>query len=260
MTTAPHSAAGTAAASAVSAAPDPSMLVNVVFEALATRHAKLAEAEGRAVRYPPEVAPFAAIPHDPTAQDWRDLAALVHRTGGAALHREPGALRDAWAAGHRFDVRRLNVLLLSGAGLRAGAEDAADPEIRELTAGDVPAMRELAERTKPGPFGPRTIELGGYLGIRRGGTLVAMAGERFSAPDGKGRGWTEVSAVATDPAARGQGLATRLIRAVAARIRARGDEVFLHVVDTNAGAVALYERIGFSRLAAVEVAFLSPRR
>ena len=63
-----------------------------------------------------------------------------------------------------------------------------------------------------------------------------MAGERFSVP-----GWTEVSAVCTDPAFRGQGLATRLIRAVAARVR------------------ALYERIGFTRLATVVVAGLAPR-
>jgi hypothetical protein len=31
-------------------------------------------------------------------------------------------------------------------------------------------MLELAGRTKPGPFLPRTMELGSYLGIRRGGT------------------------------------------------------------------------------------------
>jgi ribosomal protein S18 acetylase RimI-like enzyme len=86
-----------------------------------------------------------------------------------------------------------------------------------------------------------------------------MAGERFSAP-ASDSGWTEVSAVCTDPAFRGQGLASRLIRAVAARIRARGDEVFLHVLDTNLGAIALYERMGFSRLATVEVTGLTPRR
>jgi hypothetical protein len=39
-------------------------------------------------------------------------------------------------------------------------------------------MLELARRTKPGPFLPRTVELGTYLGLRRGGALVAMAGER----------------------------------------------------------------------------------
>jgi ribosomal protein S18 acetylase RimI-like enzyme len=154
----------------------------------------------------------------------------------------------------------MNVAQFSGAGLRAGRADAAAPEITELGVDDVPAMSDLAGRTRPGPFGERTVELGGYLGVWRDGRLAAMAGERFSAPAGDGTGWTEVSAVCTDPAFRGQGLATRLVRAVAARIRARGDEVFLHVVETNTAAVALYERIGFSRLATIEVTRLTPQR
>jgi len=255
--------ADNAGAAAVSR-PETAMLQNVVFAALQGRHAKFAEGEGRALRYVDAVAPFAAVPDEPTEQDWRDLATLVHRTGGAALHREPGGLPATWAADHGVDLHRMNVLQLSGAGLAADAAHAADPEIRELTLDDVQAMLDLAERTKPGPFRERTIELGGYLGVWRGGVLAAMAGERFSArsdgSDGSDGGWTEVSAVCTDPAFRGEGLATRLMRAVAARIRARGDEVFLHVLDTNANAVALYERIGFSRLAAVEVTVLTPRR
>jgi ribosomal protein S18 acetylase RimI-like enzyme len=234
--------------------------VNVVFAALESRHARLAEGEGRVLRYPDAVAPFAAVPDDPTEQDWYDLATLVHRTGGAALHREPGALSGAWAARHRIAPHRMNVAQFSGAGLRADRADAVDPEITELGVDDVPAMSDLAGRTRPGPFGERTVELGGYLGIWRDGRLAAMAGERFSAPAGDGRGWTEVSAVCTDPAYRGQGLATRLVRAVAARIRARGDEVFLHVVGTNTAAMALYERIGFSRLATIEVTRLTPQR
>lgn len=242
-----------------SAAPEPSMLVNVVYAALASRHARFAEGEGRALRYPDTVAPFVGIPDDSNEQDWHDLATLVRRTGGAALHREPGALSDAWAADHHIDLHRMRVVQFSGAGLSADHADAADPEIRELTADDIPAMSDLTERTRPGPFRERTIELGGYLGIWREGVLAAMAGERFSAPAGDGRGWTEVSAVCTDPAFRGQGLATRLMRAVAARVRARGDELFLHVLDTNTGAIALYERIGFSRLATVEVTRLTSR-
>ena len=44
---------------------------------------------------------------------------------------------------------------------------------------DVPEMLALASVTQPGPFGPRTIELGDYIGIRERGLLVAMAGERM---------------------------------------------------------------------------------
>ena len=118
-------------------------------------------------------------------------------------------------------------------------EVAADPEAVPLGRADVPEMLGLVASTKPGPFLPRTFELGSYLGIRRGGRLVAMAGERLH-PEG----WTEISAVCTDEAWRGHGLATRLIRAVGAGIRDRGDLPFLHAVATNP-AIGLYEKLGF---------------
>jgi hypothetical protein len=48
---------------------------------------------------------------------------------------------------------------------------AAQPGARivALGVGDVPQMLALTSATQPGPFGPRTIELGHYIGIRRGG-------------------------------------------------------------------------------------------
>jgi predicted GNAT family acetyltransferase len=67
-----------------------------------------------------------------------------------------------------------------------------------------------------------------------------MAGGRLQPP-----GWTEISAVCTDPRFRGQGLASRLTLAVAAAIRARGDTPFLHVMAGNATAIRLYESLGF---------------
>ena len=68
-----------------------------------------------------------------------------------------------------------------------------------------------------------------------------MAGERLHPP-----GWTEISAVCTDVEHRGHGLATRLIRAVAAGIRARGETPFLHAAADNAAAVRLYDSLGFA--------------
>jgi predicted GNAT family acetyltransferase len=118
---------------------------------------------------------------------------------------------------------------------------APDPEAVRLTAADVPEMLDLVRRTEPGPFRPRTVELGTYLGLRRDGALIAMAGERMHPP-----GWTEISAVCTDPAFRRQGLATRLVRAVAAGIRARGETPFLHTGAGNTTAIRLYESIGFT--------------
>ena len=71
---------------------------------------------------------------------------------------------------------------------------------------NVAAMLALVELTQPGPFAPRTIELGRYLGVHDNGQLVAMAGERCRLP-----GYREVSAVCTHPDARGRGLADRLL-------------------------------------------------
>jgi predicted GNAT family acetyltransferase len=130
-----------------------------------------------------------------------------------------------------------------------------DPEAVVLTTDDVPEILDLVGRTQPGPFRKRTIEVGRYLGIRRDGGLVAMAGERLRVP-----GFTEISAICTDPAYQGQGLAARLTRAVAAGIRAEGDLPFLAVVATNTRAIRLYEHLGFTRRADVTFAgFRTPR-
>jgi predicted GNAT family acetyltransferase len=106
---------------------------------------------------------------------------------------------------------------------------------------DVPELLELTRRTQPGPFRPRTIELGSYLGVRRDGALVAMAGQRLHPP-----GWTEISAVCTHPDHRGQGLASALVRALGHEIRGRGERPFLHAAATNDTAIALYESLGFA--------------
>jgi predicted GNAT family acetyltransferase len=101
-------------------------------------------------------------------------------------------------------------------------------------------MLELTARTEPGPFLARTITLGGYVGIRRNGALVAMAGRRMHPP-----GWIEVSAICTDPSQRGRGLGRRVTAAVIRGIRADGAQPFLHVLQTNP-ARHLYESMGFT--------------
>lgn len=121
--------------------------------------------------------------------------------------------------------------------------------IRELTPADVPEMLALTKLTEPGPFRPRTIELGGYLGIRDSGSLVAMAGERLQIT-----GFTEVSAVCTHPEFRGRGYGNALVSAVASRIMRRGVTPILHVKADNITAVRLYERLGFKVRARLHLA------
>ncbi|WP_374700494.1 GNAT family N-acetyltransferase [Achromobacter ruhlandii] len=84
------------------------------------------------------------------------------------------------------------------------------------------------------------METGQYVGMRRRGRLVAMAGERMRLD-----GYVEISAVCVDASCRGQGLAGRLMDRLRRDIRLRGDTPFLHVRDNNAAAIALYQRLGF---------------
>ncbi|OIJ65344.1 GNAT family N-acetyltransferase [Streptomyces mangrovisoli] len=209
----------------------PHILDNPAWAALTGPHAHLAERLGRAARYPTDVSPFTALedPADPRA--WDDLAALV---GPGTVTPVTGvrSVPDGW----RIEESGEGVQLVDTA-LRA--EPA--PEAVWLGPADVPEILGLIALTRPGPFRPRTIELGAYLGIRERGRLIALAGERLRPP-----GWTEISAVCTHPDHRGRGLATRLVRAVAAGIRDRGDTPFLHAAASNTNAIRLYESIGFT--------------
>lgn len=122
---------------------------------------------------------------------------------------------------------------------------AGDVDILTLGVADVPDMMALTALTKPGPFSPRTHELGTFLGIRVGGELVAMAGERMKPAD-----YTEITAVCVHPSHRGHGYGQILLSAISRQIVARGEIPFLHVFTSNTSAIALYRRQGMETGAA----------
>ena len=68
-----------------------------------------------------------------------------------------------------------------------------------------------------------------------------------------------MSGVCTHPDQQGRGLARRLSELVVRRELARGETPFLHVVSTNARAIALYERMGFTTAREVAVRIVSRR-
>ena len=228
---------------------DPSVASHVLADptraALLGAHARFAESVGAVLRYDPEVSIFASLPPNPGEQDWRDAAKLLGPGGRLAVGGVTAEPPADWEK------------VLDLPGVQMVAEDVAaapEPEAVRLGPEDVPEMLELVERTNPGPFLPRTIEMGTYLGIRREGRLIAMAGERLHPP-----GFTEISAVCTDAAFRGQGLATRLIHAVAHGIAERGETPFLHASAANVSAIRLYEVLGFRlRRELTFAAYLAP--
>ncbi|WP_328998288.1 GNAT family N-acetyltransferase [Kribbella sp. NBC_00709] len=219
-------------------------LQNPVYAALTGPHARLAEIRGNARRYPTAMAPFLALPDVPTEQDWADAAALLGPGTTGALMRPGLPVPDSL----KVDLEIPLVQFVAPASLPA-----ADPETIVLGPDDVPDMLALVALTDPGPFRSRTIELGTYLGIRRDGNLIAMAGTRFALPD-----HTEISAVCTHPSYQGQGLATRLIRATAAHIKSTGRTPFLHTGGTNTNAIRLYKSLDFTLTNEMLVTIVQP--
>ncbi|MEV4349993.1 GNAT family N-acetyltransferase [Actinoplanes sp. NPDC049596] len=211
---------------------DAGPLDNPVWGALSGPQTGFAEVHGRAARFAPGISPFHALADAADPAAWADLAALTGGHDPVFLPFGPDENPPGWEIGSRNQG-----VQLVGSAVRAEA----DPEAVTLTRVDVPEMLDLVARTRPGPFENRTVELGAYLGIRRDGRLIAMAGERLRLS-----GHTEISAVCTDPAFRGHGLARRLVSAVAAGIVARGETPFLHAAIGNTNAIRLYEKMGFS--------------
>jgi ribosomal protein S18 acetylase RimI-like enzyme len=203
-----------------------------VWNALATRQAALGIGDARARRYRPEINLFAAAaePTDDCAgavADFLDGGGPIGLVEASPFPPIRGARIEKQAIVHQ----------MVAPGSPGMAEDF---PYQVLGDADAAEMLALATLTAPGPFFAETHRMGHFIGVREGGRLVAMAGQRMRVP-----GFTEVSAVCTHPDFRGRGLAGKLMRVLIDRIVSEGDAAFLHVYPDNAGAIALYEALGF---------------
>jgi predicted GNAT family acetyltransferase len=213
-----------------------------VWHALSTRQVSFSEGDGRARRFAGDISLLAATADD-SPEAIMDLGALIQPGGAVVLLQTdpspvpPGAVAEV------------------AAGVQMVADSVVEPAetagVVELTDADAGDMIALARLAKPGPFESRTHTLGGFVGIREHGRLVAMAGERLRLT-----GYTELSGVCTHPDARGRGYATLLSRVVTSRIAGRGDTAFLHAFATNHAAIHLYEKLGFRLRAPIVVTIL----
>jgi ribosomal protein S18 acetylase RimI-like enzyme len=215
-------------------------LDNPVWAALHGPHRAVAEAGDLAARYFPEVSPFGGFPEPPGPEHWSAMARLVGPGGVVIVTGHTGNPPEGWGIEYAGDG-----VQMTGEGLGPRPSDGAAlrPDQRMLHLGETDGvdMVELVELARPGPFSPRTWELGGYVGVRVDGELVAMAGQRF-----RPTGWCEISAVATHPDHRRQGLGAALVRTVAAGIVSRGEVPLLHAASDNTDAIRLYEAMGFT--------------
>jgi len=204
-----------------------------VWSALSTRQAALALGDGRALRLQPDYGLFAAAA-DSSEPAQAALERLVAAHGPVAtVETEAQPLPPGLIAAPQPTVLQMIAERLSPA----------PPgfEVVDLADADGPQMLALATLTAPGPFFVRTHQLGDFVGVKQGGELIAMAGERM-----KPTGFTEVSGVCTHPDHRGKGYAAGLMGVVAGRILARGEIPFLHVFASNTGAIGLYETLGYA--------------
>jgi hypothetical protein len=208
------------------------LLDNVIWHSLAGSQAHLSAGTAHVRRYARGYSPIAAFanaarPDFAALEEFCEPGEALYCSGPAVpapagwqIHAETTLAKMVWAA-------PMPVADASFEPARLGSEH-------------VPQMMDLVALTKPGPFGPRTLEMGEYFGVFEGNRLIAMAGERmFAAP------LREVSGVCTHPDFQGRGLARRLMNRLIRREMQRGEIPFLHVMCSNAGALALYRSMGF---------------
>lgn len=216
---------------------DSSLLANIAWHTLSGPQRRFSAGTERVRRYARGFSPIIGFV-DPRAPDFDALAPFCDAGESFYCDGWSGAVPGGW----RLDAEATMFKMVWRGGLPA--EDAADgaAPLLPLDASHAAAALELATLTRPGPFGPRTLELGDYFGSfdAADGSLIAMAGERMAA--GRLR---EISGVCTHPRAQGRGLARRLMLRLIRRQLQRGETPFLHVMRANTHAHALYERMGF---------------
>jgi len=218
------------------------VLDNPTWHALMTEHALFAEGNDLAKRYPSDVSSLCAV-KEQSKEAYDALAELLppQETVILFLTEQPSP-----PAGWRVIDSFLMDQMVCKAPPRIIAHEY---PLNELSQHDVPEMIALAKLTKPGPFRKRTIEFGGYLGVRAAGCLAAMTGQRTHPT-----GFIEVSAVCTHPDFRGKGYARALVATVARSIYLRDEIPFLGVRQDNRNALRVYQEVGFTTRRALYVA------
>jgi ribosomal protein S18 acetylase RimI-like enzyme len=205
---------------------------NIVWHALSGTQAHLACGTDTIRRVLPGYSAIIAMA-DPLRPDWAAIRPLCEVGERLYCLDWQGEVPAGWELA--ADTR---MCLMRWEGVEPNPDDALAAVA--LGAADLPQVLDLVAATKPGPFGPRTIEMGEYFGVVEDGRLLAMAGERLHAGT-----LCEVSGVCTDPAFQGRGLARRLMSLVIRRQLRRGQTPFLHVASSNARARSLYQSMGF---------------
>jgi predicted GNAT family acetyltransferase len=217
-----------------------------VWTALTTRHGALAQGGALAKRYPSAIVPFAASADD-SGESTRALEELVQQGESILMLQADDVVLPA---GLTAVSTAIGVQMIADDRL----QEVSDDRVQRLTEADAGEMLALATLTKPGPFTLQAMSLGEFWGVKIGGRLAAMAGERMKQP-----GYTELSGVCSHPDFRGRGFGKLLSLHVAGQILQRGERPYLHAYATNETAIRLYESIGFKLRCSMNVAVIQRR-
>lgn len=219
-----------------------------MYHALCSGDAHLGFGEGQVKYFHEAVSPFAGFPeeYDKGFDDLFDLLPAGRRILYATrrMIKEPAG----WQLAH--EVKGLQFVFTKN------EPNDYDHSVRlvPLNTNHVNEMVQLAALTKPGPFSSRTIEFSHYYGVFENNHLVAMTGQRLHPLN-----YSEISAVCTHPSYLGKGYAAALVLHQLKLISTQGQLPFLHVRDDNERAIALYERLGFTRNGPMNFYFLQKK-
>jgi len=120
-------------------------------------------------------------------------------------------------------------------------------ELGALGEEDVPAALNLYRHYPQNFFAPERIGEGLYMGARREGRLIAVAGTHVVSPQYR---VAAVGDIVVDPACRGQGVGAAITSSLCVRLFEKVDLIVLNVAVENAAARRCYEKLGFIRAVA----------
>lgn len=119
-----------------------------------------------------------------------------------------------------------------------------------LSVADTDELKELYRVAYPGNwFDLRMIETGCYYGIRRGASLVSVAGVHVYSEQHKVAGLGNIT---THPQFRGQGLAKVVCAKLCKELLQKVEQIGLNVKVDNTSAIACYTKLGFEAIATYE--------
>jgi ribosomal protein S18 acetylase RimI-like enzyme len=109
---------------------------------------------------------------------------------------------------------------------------------------DIPGLLELYNESYAGNwFDPEMFDMNRYFGIRKGDTIISVAGTHVYSPENHA---SAIGNITTHPDYRGRGFGTGVTAALGYALVSEGMRVGLNVSQNNKSAIACYKKAGFT--------------